>query len=436
MKVKRFHKVDKNKVLQSNFQNFNNQENEEELDAEHYAALGFIKEGLKQKGVNLDKSIKNLGESPDEIAETFKNAIDYTLAHRSQRIDLLDPGLGEKDVRRFAKKVAEVLRGSLTNDQVLSGINAYRDFGIYSKNSKEEREFIRNKLSREEEITYVSEFIDKHISIMDRIKAFKSEVKTYFSKFGKDEDNKFSMGEALVDTIGVFGLAASGAVKIVGGESGKMRVDDKINGIKDAITQKVDGVKDGVEQKVTGVKNGVDQKIDAVVGFVGEKQEKLEEKMAILKEKTINFFPNLVNAFKQRITEVANNAIALKNGVVKSINEGIDKTVETVVAVKDKTVEAVNDGIDKTVKTVNNGIDKTVETVVAVKDKTVEVVHNGVEAVVSAKNKTVDAVNDGVNAVKQFALGDKAKHLENIRKALAERNAELASNNRNTNRPS
>ncbi len=480
MKFKKYHKVDKNKVLQSSFQNFN-QEQEDELTAQHYAELGFIQTGLKEKGVNLDSQIPKMGDTPDQIATSFKHAIDYTLAHRSQKINLLNPELDEKSLRKFARKVSDVLGGSLTNDQVLSGIKSYRDFGMYSKKIADDRIAIREELGREYEISYVSEHIDKHISMMDRIKAFRAEVTNHFKNFGRDKDDNLSLSDALVDTVGVFGLAASGAVKILGGESGKMKVDDKIDSVVSTVQEKYDGVKDGVEQKIADVKDGVEQKITEVVNFVDEKQLQLEEKIAVLKEKTVNFFPNLAKAFKQRVEEVANNVVDFKNKVVETVVAAKDKTIEVATEIKDKTVQTVNDGVDavvaakdktvqtfndgvdavvaakdKTVQTFNDGVDavvaakdKTVQTfndgvdaVVAAKDKTVQTFNDGVDAVISVKNKTVDAVvaakdktvetvNEGVGAVKQVFIGDKQKHLATIRDFLEKRDAQLASKNTN-----
>ena len=428
MRMRRFDRVDKNKVLQTNFQNFS-KEQEESIDAEYYAQLGFIQEGLKQKGVDLSQPIPNMGDTPDRIATSFQHAVEYTLAHRSQRIDLFadDSPEQQKNLRKFARKMSDVLGGSLTNDQVLSGLQAYCDFGRYSKQVNEARQLISAELGRDHEITYVSEYVDKHISMMDRIKAFSAEVKSHFKNFGKDEENKFSMGEAITDTIGVFGLAASGAVKIIGGESGKMRVDDKVEAVKNKAVDAFDAVANKVDDKVNAVKskvadtfdtvvNKVDDKIDVAKDYASSKissaQEKgveLAEKMAVLKEKTVNFFPNLANVFKKRIQEVAENAVELKNKVVQSVNDGIDKTVEMAQAVKDKTVETVTDGV---------------QAVVDAKNKTVEVAH-------SVKDKAVEAVADGVDSVKQVFVGDKQQHLANIRDFLEKRDAVLASKNTN-----
>ena len=424
-RIREFKEDGKMRVLQGNFERFQN-EDDQLLTAEDYSELGYIQEGLKAKGVNLDSPIAKMGSTPDHIALSFRSAMDYVNSTRSQKIDILTAD--DKSIRKFSRKMSDVLGGSLTNDQIVSGISAYKDYKSHMAEKNDELMYVKNNGTREQEILYVSEYIDKHISIMDRIKGFRSEVVQHFNNFGRNQENEFTLKDSLIDTVGTFGLPLTGAVKIMGGKSGEMKMNDKVDQVSDAVKGHFDNV---IASK------------DLLVEQFQKKQEEFEEKMALLKEKTINFFPSLANAFKQKIMEVAN---AIKENVTTGIDavvEAKDKTVEVAVNMKNKAVENVTAGIDAVVE----AKDKTVEVAVNMKNKAVENVNAGVDAVVAVKDKAIDGVSnsvlaakesttemvaDGKASVKTFFTGDKEKNLAAMREMLAQRDLELKSSNKNS----
>ena len=68
-----------NMQLNSNIKAQKDLINDEEVSARTYSNLDAIKQGLEKGGVNLDKANPNMGNSAEQIAKTFLNAIKFTL---------------------------------------------------------------------------------------------------------------------------------------------------------------------------------------------------------------------------------------------------------------------------------------------------------------------------------------------------------------------
>ena len=219
-----------NMQLNSNIKAQKDLINDEEVSAKTYSNLDAIKQGLEKGGVNLDKANPNMGNSAEQIAKTFLNAIKFTLNYdlpKQTNTNIKDLFLaGDYEATQLVvKNMEKLLNKSIPVEAIEHGVNHYKGHVNYHNHVRNKEFMIKMKDGNEAQIQFIKENLDDHIGVINRLKEIRSEAKVFFKNFGKNKLGEVTGAKIKENLKDLMKLPGYTLTYGIGGESGLMKTE-------------------------------------------------------------------------------------------------------------------------------------------------------------------------------------------------------------------